>query len=338
MIEREIELEQLEQEELLAGFKGEGISVEQIGRHLYRSGLLVKLVIGRIRLKYSVDPKALGVDFSDLASGEFARDHLENGKISMLPIVVEKRLNSLEGALRNRQKRLAVGFDGQFLPLDSYSEFKKDFENTRKEYFAVRDDIVALWDTYVSAYKEKLRDLLSELNAIERGVVYDRMIANIPTAKEYQDSFKMLMVVKTMPQVEEDSGLHDEINQILAKDIVSVVFETIAGCLDKVVKLANSAIRGNEDGDIPPRTIGAIRTLPVTLRTRNVVANNPMVEELAELIHQASQASEQSELATTMEIVESLAYCYATDNNIPLSVKPTMKESSMRKLNNLMRS
>lgn len=333
MMEKEIKLEEIEKDEILEGFAGEGISVDTIGKHLYRSGLLVKLIIGRMRLKYEYDFKALGIDFNETSSKDFAKGHMQNGKISILPMYLEKKLTSIEGSLRNRQKRMATGFEGQFMPLDSYTEFKADFENTRKEYFAVRDEILNNWDTLIEDYKKRLEVLLQDVNAIEKEVVYDKMIGMIPGKEAYANSFKMMLSVKTMPQVSEDEGLHDEINEVIAKDIVSVVHETVAGCLEKAFSLANSAAKGYREGEIGIRTVGAIRTISTTLRNRNVVANNPIIEEVALLFDEAAASEDRDEMASVAEIIMAKTYCYAKKNSLPLPKQTVISEEDLERIN-----
>lgn len=335
MLEKEIAIEQLEHEEMLQGFKGEGIDVATIGKHLYRNGVLVRLVIGRNRLKYEFDFKALGIDFSKTNSSDFAKGHMEKGKISLLPLHLEKKLSSIEGSLRNRQKRMATGFDGQFMPLASYIEFREDFDATRKEYFALKDEIVDMWESLVLDYKDRLGTLLQDLNAIERENVHNSMINIIPQKEDYRNSFKMFMSVKTMPQVEEESGLHAEINEIIAQDIIGVVFETIAGCIDKSFVLANSAVKGYREGEISIRTVGAIRKIPTTLRTRNVVANNPKIEEVAMLFEEAAASGDRDEMAGIAEIILAKTFVYATKNNLPLSGTPALPREDLVRLDEL---
>jgi hypothetical protein len=158
------------------------------------------------------------------------------------------------------------------------------------------------------------------------------MIAYIPSKEEYKRSFKMIMSVKTMPQVERNSGLHDEINNIIAKDIVSVIFETVAGCLQKSFKLANSAVNSyKEKLDIPAKTYGAIKRISPTLRTRNVaINNNAVVNEIADLFDEAAKAEDKDEVATICEVILAKSYIYAVDNDLPIKGEPTIKEEDLR--------
>ena len=335
MFEEEIKIDNLEQQQILDGFKGEGISIQSISEHLFKNGVLVKLVIGRKRLKYSYDFKGFGIDFEKTNSNEFATEHMENGKISVLPIYLEKRLTSIEGSLRNRQKRLSTGFNDQYMPLVSYAEFKKDFEVTRQEFFNVRDEIITNWDSLVENYKERLAMLLRDLNAIERDHLYNEMVNSIPSKEEYKKSYKMFMNVKTMPKLDQSDDLDDEITAIMSKDIVAVIYETVQGCLEKACVLSNSAINGFKNGEIGSRTLGAIKTISNTLRTRNVVANNPKVNEVADLFDEAVSIENQDDLASMMEIVLAKSYVYADDNNIPLKINPVLSLESLRRIDNL---
>ena len=335
--ELDINLDSLEEQELLSCFKNEeGISVERISDHLFRSGVLVKLIIGRKRLKFSYDFKGLGIDFEKTNSKDFVLGHMENGKISVLPLHLEKRLTSIEGALRNRQKRLSTGFNDQYMPLENYTEFKKDFETTRQEFFMVRDEILDIWENLIEEYKLKLDVLLKDVNAIERDRIYREMVNVIPSKQEYKDSFKMLMSVKTMPRIEADDDLNDEIANIIKKDIVGVIYETVQRCLDKACSLANSAVSGYSKGEISIRTLGAIKRISTTLRTNNVVANNDVVEEIAVLFDEAANLKSPDEISQIMEIILAKGYVYANKNSITLSFNPVLPSHELERIYNLL--
>jgi hypothetical protein len=220
------------------------------------------------------------------------------------------------------------------MPIQSYVDFKKDFEVTRKEYFAIRDEIIYKWDSFINDYKNRLKLMLNEVNAIEKDRFYKQMISNIPTKEEYKESFKMLISAKTIPQVDKNSGLHDEINNIIAKDLVGVIFETIAGCLQKSFKIANSAVKSYRDTlNISSKTLGAINKIPTVLKTRNVAANNnSMISEIIDLFQEASEIDDMDEKASICEIILAKSYIYALDNELPIKGSPAIKESDLRNI------
>lgn len=334
IMEKMLDLDQVNQESLLEGFPN--MSMEEISKHLFVSGVMVEVYCGRARLKQSYDFKGFGVDISKTNSSDFANDHMEKGKISLLPLAIEKKLNSIEFGIRSKLKKLAIGGNGKFMPLQDYIEFKEDFELAKKEYFHIRDEIISQWDDIVHNYKEKLSILMSDFGVIEKEIFYNQLIRAIPRKEEYEKSFWMVMNTKTIPIAEENSAIHEEIAKIIERDIVSIIFDTTVTSLSRTFKLCNSAIRNFLKGDaIAPKTFGAIRKESLVLKNRNTVANNPLISELAILLDEAKDASDQDEVISICEFALAKIYCYCEDNGIPLDEKPVIAPSKLRVVANM---
>ncbi|ADO59454.1 hypothetical protein [Paenibacillus polymyxa] len=316
--------------ELIEDLKSQGmiVGIEDLGSYLRTQGLIVKEHIGRKRNYIVVGPKLYGVDVTQKGDQvkEFMKEHIKMGRLSFLPESYEKRLTSVDNSVRVKRRGHCIGYDETFMPIEAYKEYQKEFEEKKKEYFEIRDEIVSNWEGLLHRFKEILKISLDELNSIDKEVVFESIISKLPSKEEYKDSFYMTLSAKAFPVTENlgmfDESIQEQIRNGLKQETVSTLYEIIGNTLNDAFLNVSRTLRALQKKDkVSSKTLGALRKSAKRIAQKNIF-NNKKIDEIRLGILNVGESSHDTEvMCENAENVLATIYGYACELGIEDTIK-----------------
>ena len=256
------------------------VRVENANVYLNGAGLFVRPHIGRKRIRIGIPKEWLHGDKND----QFRKDRIEAGCITVLPPEDEAALQKLESAVRSKVKKLAIGMDSKFMPIEVYkTEFKPFFEDTKDEYFALRDKLVGNWNQIIADFEVSLHNYLITLPTytpeMEKSI-----LASIPSAADFARSFYMEPGISAFPVVENisilDPSVADDLRESTVNQAISMVHGVMGTILNEVnATLSEKILEHGEGKAFDGRTS---RTLTVLIN--RVKKNNILKHEIVDNI------------------------------------------------------
>lgn len=318
--------------ELIQGIKQEGliVGIEDLAGYLRKQGLIVNEHIGRKRNYVEVSPKLFGVDVNEKGDDvkELFKEHVKMGKMSFIPDKYEKLLVNLESSLRMARRRACIGYDETFMPLETFKEFSKEFEDKKRKYFEIRDEIVATWDTLIARFKSILQSSLEELNSLDKATVFTAVVAKLPSKEEYRESFYMTLSVKAFPVTENldmfeesiQSQIKDGLNQETVSTLYEIIGNTLNDAFDNVAKVLTSIQKNDK---VANKTLGSLKKTADRVGQKNIF-NNPKINQIRkEILGLSENVDDADVLAEQSENLLATIYGYARELNIEDQVKLT---------------
>jgi len=117
---------------------------------LMRQGVIVSLHLRRWRATTTLTPEHLGLTFDTDQERESLEKTMKLGQVYLLPDRFIKRMTSTDSAARKSVGKYAYQtYWGSFLTADAFVEWKAEIEKKQAEYFAIRDDLKADWDSII---------------------------------------------------------------------------------------------------------------------------------------------------------------------------------------------
>jgi len=168
-----------------------------------RAGVIARLHIRRWRGKTRLDAKDLGIDTEHSQS---LNDLMSLGEKMLMPKVTLRKLDNLDSKARTRLGNASyTTYWGQFVPVTAYQDVKNDLDQLEREYFALRDEILASYDGWVeqmrSQYRRAARMAYQRLAQVAPASLGDQteeqfvvnlvtsILNRIPSKGQIQDSF-----------------------------------------------------------------------------------------------------------------------------------------------------
>ena len=153
---------------LLKGL-GKDVEIENIDTYLQKQGVVVDVSVGRLRIPVTLDPKVYGINIKENDDlNLFFSQHIKNSKLVFISKEKEKKLQSLETNVRQKLTSMSVGYNKKYLPIETYKEYEIFFEEKKREYLKIRDEIVSDWDNTVKLFAIQLDNSLSQLNSLDK--------------------------------------------------------------------------------------------------------------------------------------------------------------------------
>ncbi|MDF2880095.1 MAG: hypothetical protein K0R54_652 [Clostridiaceae bacterium] len=318
-------------QELISNLTKDGVSIgiEDLGTYIREQGLIVKVHIGRKRNYVEVSPKIFGVDLEKEGNNvkEFFKEHMKMGKMSFIPDSDEKNLVNIESSVRMQKRRNTIGYDDSFMTLPLYEEFQEMFEDKKKEYFGVRDDIVSRWELLIARFKELLSIALDELHTIDKDKVYHSVISKLPTKEEYLNSFYMTISAKAFPVTENldmfSNDIQLQIKEGLNQETIATLYDIVGNTLNDAFENVNKiiiAVNKSQSGKIAGKTLGAIKKSAKRIAQKNIF-NNKKIDSIKDsILYMISGALDEDEMVEEAEIILSKIYGYAMELNIDSTI------------------
>lgn len=316
-------------EELIQELKNQGVivGIEDLGSYIRKKGLVVKEHIGRKRNYIEISPKVFGVDVSQKGEEvkELFKEYMKMGKMSFIPDSYEKKLINLESSVRMTRRRESIGYDESFMTIEIYWDFVKYFEEKKREYFAIRDEIVSKWDMLIRRFKEVLLNSLDELNALDKEIIFNSIVSRVPSKEEYQRSFYMSLSVKAFPVVENldmfDESIQKQIREGLNQETISTLYEIIGNALnDAFENVSRVLISIEKNGKLASKTLGSINKTADRLAKKNIF-HNPKIDEIRrDILRVVSKSGNVEEVAELAENLLAKIYGYAKELGVESSI------------------
>lgn len=266
----------------------ENLSADNLNTYLLNTGLFVSPHIGRSRIAIAIPKEWLQGD----KDCEFRKNNMKAGTIQFLPAADEAKLASLENAVRRKVKTLSVGMEGKFMPMTVYKdEFLPFFQDTKAEYFALRDKLVQNWDKLVDEFKASMHEYLVTLPTyspeLEKG-----LMASIPTAETFRRSFYMELERNPFPLMKDigilDPIIADEVRDSARDAAINMVHEVMATILNDVNEVLSEKIISHCSGKaFDGHTTNTINGL-ISRVTKNNILQHPVVETILHGLNQVA--------------------------------------------------
>lgn len=307
--------------ELIKGLKesGEIVGLEDLSNYIRRKGVIVKEHIGRKRLVFEMNPKFYGVNLSQKEESlrGFHQNHVKPGSILFIPKSVERELTNLESSIRMMRRRASIGYEDKFMPIDTYYEFKEEFEKRKVKYFEIRDKIVNNWDQLVRGFEIELNSWLDEFNAEDREVLFRTIMSRVPTPQEYKNSFYMELTVKAFPVSENldmfRDDIREQIEQGLKEETVATMYEIIGNTLSQAFDVTVNAIQNyKKNGSLAGKTKSGIKKASEQIAQKNIFANDVIDAIKSKLL----ELSRTSSVVIVAEEILGAIYGYAKELGI----------------------
>ena len=335
---RKVTFDEVKTQELVAGMKEQGIDVgiENLSKYIRTQGVLVHVHIGGGRKEINVSPKIYGVNEDEMGAEtqEFLKKHMKKGKVTFLPEEYDKRLKQIDARVRKTRREYACGMDDSFMTMGIFKEFKKYFDENCIEFFELRDEIIANFDSFVQRFKVITEKSLEELNAIDKARELERIFSVLPTKEQYLKSFYMNLTVKAFPIAENmdvfDEEIKNSIQDGLDEDTVGIIYEGIGRTLSDAFLALSGILNGCDKDKIHHKVVDGLKNSIKRVGLKNVFCNNKVekvkkeMEELVLNIDDIFMVQEKAECllaeiygyATELKIVQ-----YIDTSKCPLNPK-----------------
>lgn len=340
----------IHQKKLLEGLRdklgGDGIelNIRSLANFTAENGILCSVRCGRRRGRVSLPPKLLGIQPEKWIGKdrEFYNSHISMGNLTIIPKEYESKLNQLDSRARRLVQNISI--NGSYVPLAAYSELRDDFEEIRKQYLSVIDEVADQWEDLRSSFIEGLRETVEargrrKMQKTDRERLVNSIIAAIPTAEQYRSSGYLRLEVRAFPTtgVTTDGlspDLEDVLNQTWRNDVVSNAIRGIEASIGQVFVQACTAAKGYvERGKFSQRTLNTLVRVSARVKKTNVFAN-PLLDSLGNrLANFDGKSHEAVQEAVEEAILDIYEYAQATYINLDMDICPfnvTQLETMLR--------
>lgn len=316
--------------------KDSDVKVEDLGSCLKEKGVLLEASFGGGRNSYKISPESFGVDKDNLSddSKDFFQNHLRDGTVVFVPRDKYKQLRSIESKTKKKLREITIGYNGQFVPIKDFEEFVEYFENSKNEYFAIRDELVADYPNIVSRFKkilsQSLIDMDVDIKVAEKQ--YLEIVSKLPSQTAFKNSFRADLSISLMPTVDEFDGygFGDDIKEAISSQYQAIGNNLIGDstvvvlqeAVDSLVGLINSF---NRSGNVHHKTREGLKNCVVKMERKNIFENKKLDEvkdRVKCLINtESDMAVQQSEIL--------LAEIYVYSKKIDIDSKIDLSKSSI---------
>lgn len=320
------------QKKLLEGLAGKGIELNAraLARYTAENGVLVNVHCSRKRGHIGLPPKMLGIQPEKWKddSQEFFQEHINLGRLTLIPKEKEALLSSLEGKARSLVEKASA--NGNYVPLVAYEELREDFEEVRKQYFNAVEQVAQEWDSITENFKSGVRQMVESRcgkKVLKRD--RERLIANIlsaiPSESEYRSYADLTLEVRAFPTTGVTTeglapDLQDALNATWKDDVVANAIKGIEAGIGEIFSLCCSIMATyTKAGKIHGRSTNALNRIAVRAKKLNVFAN-PMLESLASRLENVGDLDD-SDVADRVEdcLLDAVQYAQATGINLDMS-------------------
>ena len=311
-------------EKLLEGLKGEGIrlSVRNLAGYMAGVGVRVSPHVGRMRGNITMPSFGFDVQKMSETGNAFYKDRVSNGRLNFIPSKKERELSRLESRLRAACEKRTLADD--FMPVEAYKSLREEFEDLRRQYFLLRDDILLNWPQIESEFEQGAREMLIGVDLPDdmREKILKEFLAELPTKERYKNSFSMDLRVHAfhadllIPGL--DSTIADDVRKTWANEVVSTAVIAIERQVGEGWSRIMSIMkRYLKNGNIPATSITSLEKYGEELKWKNVF-HNELLTELSESMARLDGAPDSHKKADILEGALITIWEYAKDSGIVL--------------------
>lgn len=294
------------------------IEIEDYNSFISKKGVVVKIEITGGRNSYFITPKIYGVKNERLTEGsrEFLGQHMNNGRVQLIPRELGNQLRSKESMLKKRLSEIAIGYNNSFVPIESFKEYEEFFEKVKDEYMEIRDNLVANFPDIVERFITIARDTMIDLDAEDAEAEISEIISKLPNVNDFHDSFRVNMTVSAFPNAANidmfDESIRDKILGSVKQADEDMIRSSFVSSIDEGISALSSVL--NSDVNRPtlhPKVQLKINNSIKSMKEKNIFANE-RIEEYASSIHSILSLKIEEAIGKAEEIISSL-YFYSTE-------------------------
>lgn len=182
----------------------ENINVVNLSDFISQNGVMVDLKITGGNQAISIPVSRLNEVTEE--TGKFLSSHFKSSKLVFIDDKTTKELMAIKNTARRALYNNSIMENGKFLTLDSYKKFKKIFNECKKEYQEISDQLIAsyknLRDSFEVNTKKYLEDILGKDYPEQVKPLYKYIVARIPTESQFKNSFKFQQNVFCFPSTQ----------------------------------------------------------------------------------------------------------------------------------------
>jgi len=292
------------------------VNVENFANYLQETGVIVEPHIGRLRKKFSVPKELMGIK----GESEFFSEYINKGNFSLLSKDEENALASIESSVRSTVKKLSIGYDGKYMPINIYKdEYAPYFEEKKEKYFSRRDLIVSHWDETIATFKSKFEEFLNskaeDLSSVELDSLKDSVYKNIPSKENFKNSFYMDLSLSAFPVVSNlsilDESISDDVKDSIIRNSISTLYEILGNLMSDAFKSVNSVLAYyNENGELSKRYKCVISDLSKRLSKNNIL-KHAVIDEIVKDLKKLETEEDEDAIIETCEIIMAKIYGFA---------------------------
>ena len=260
--------------------KDTDVKIENIDTCLKEQGIIVTVSFGGGRNAYKISPKAFGVKEEELSeeSQEFLEKHVRNGSVTFIPKDKYKKLRAIESRTKKKLTELSIGYNNSFMPINSFTEYAKYFNEAKKEYLQIGEELSTEYSKMLNRFKEIVEKSIEDLDAYAAEEEYNRIMQEIPTKEAFKNSFKAEMSISLFPTMKDMEGLDDEIQKHM-KEQYEEMGKNLVG--DTTVNIINEAFSSlisifnsdKERGKLHHKIIEGLTNSTKRMAEKNILGN-----------------------------------------------------------------
>lgn len=303
-----------------------GITVQKLGEHIGNSVVAVDIFVrcptGRTQLPDLVQKQAQ--EYLNENGEAFYQDQVSKASIALIPKEFRNKITRIEKGIRRRKDELCITRD--YMPVDTFMQFKDEFEKARTDLFDVCDEIIANWDDIKESYESGLKDMLGNIQMPDfmRDKILGDLLAAIPGKDAFRKGFSISMRVFAFPSEPEarpgiESSISDTIAETWKNDVVSTAILGIERSIGEGWERLNAAMKQYlKHNSIRSNTTNTIVRFAQNLAFKNVFRNG-LLTELANNLQGLSSKSEDQQAEQIEDCIVQV-YQYAKESGIELDM------------------
>ena len=324
---------------LLEGLAGKGVTLNtrSLARYTADNGVLVSVRCTRRRGNIGLPPKLLGIQPGKWKedSQEFFTNHINMGRLTLIPKEMEAKLSKLEGQARSLAEKASI--NGNYVPLAGLGELREEFVEVRKDYFDAIEEVAQEWETLVSDFKRGVREMVEacckrKVLKKDRERLISEIYSKIPTITDYRAYASMELELRAFPTTGTTTeglapDLEDALNATWRDDVVANAIKGIETGIGEIFSQCCRIIDVySTAGKIHGRSTNALTRLAGRAKKLNVFAN-PMLESLGTRLDRIGDLKD-DEIAERLEdcMLDIIQYANAPGISLDMSVCPYTAE------------
>lgn len=324
---------------LLEGLTGKGITLNtrSLAKYTADNGVLANVRCTRRRGNITLPPKALGLhpDKWKDSSQEFFAEHVNLGRLTLIPKEKEAKLSQLEGQARSLVEKATV--NGNYVPLCALSELREDFKEIRQQYLDAVEDVAQNWESITEDFKTGVQKMVAarckgKVLKRDRERVIKEIFSRIPSMADYRSYATMELELRAFPTTGVTTegllpDLEDALNATWKDDVVANAIKGIEAGIGEIFSQCCRIIDTyTRVGKIHGRSTNAPNRIAARSKKLNVFAN-PMLESLASRLECIGDLND-DDIAERVEdcLLDAIQYARSTGINLDMSECPYTEE------------
>lgn len=252
--------------------------VAELPKLFQRSLVEINLKAGKGSFKTTLNEKDLDFVGSTDETKEFIKKYLEERKLMFFPKKKEADIDRISSRNRAYIRRAALksGINGYYVSLSNFRDIMKKFEESKKEFFDERDDLIENLETYKKIFKDSTLKMLKEKKVDNVEEVLQSLVDKFPTKDQLMKDFYFELTVQPYPVLSTVEDMDPAIASVIEDGASATAIDTFYGIVGSILgnlfdRVAKTMEVYSESNLIPNKTKGGIRTTLENALSDNVI-------------------------------------------------------------------